>query len=59
MFVKIENYWGDKPLILNVDKIVCIELSVGKPYIVMDETIKYLLTEQQYNDLCEILTKRL
>ena len=76
MFVKIENYWADKPLILNVDYISEIRLSpqdfvTNKDrtkiikinnaiyYVVMNNKSEYKLTEEQYTELCKILTTRL
>ena len=76
MFVKIENYWADKPLILNIDYISEIRLSPQDfvtdedrtkiikinnaiYYVVMNNGVEHRLTEEQYRELCEILTKRL
>lgn len=76
MFVKIENYWADKPLILNIDYISEIRLSPQDfvtnedrtkiikinnaiYYVVMNNNSEYKLTEEQYTELCKILTTRL
>ncbi len=76
MFVKIENYWADKPLILNIDYISevmvslqdfvtnedrtkIIKINNADYYVVMNNGVKYGLTEEQYTELCKILTTRL
>lgn len=75
MFVKIENYREREGniLILNIDRIISIhkydesDVSLftnkekyGNGYIVlMNNGDKYWLNEEQYNALCEILTKKL
>ena len=58
MFVKIENYTDDKPLIVNVDNIVAIDFCLEKPRIVTTTDINYVLTNEQYTELCKILTTR-
>ena len=70
MFVKIENWDDDTPLILNVDNILAIHRYMGEAEAFKDcwEVIfnmhasgecRYLITQEQYTALCEILTKRL
>ena len=61
MFVKIENFANNKPLIINVDNIVSIYFSEEEnTYIVCTiDKHYYYIKEQQYTKLCEILTKRL
>ena len=74
MFVKIENYWADKPLILNVDYISeirvspqdfvtnedrtkIIKINNAIYYVVMNNKSEHKLTEEQYTELCKILTR--
>lgn len=74
MFVKIENYYGDRPLILNVDKIISIKpQSIGwkfennkaviewddKYKVLCDNDMYHILNEEQYTGLCKALTQRL
>ena len=66
MFVKIENWDDGTPLILNTDNIKAIHHYIGESTILKDyytvdfsNTCFYHITEQQYQELCEILTKRL
>lgn len=72
MFVKIENYLDkeNNPLILNVDRISSIRKfnkiydalmfgeNIVESYIVIMDTLnKYLLNQEQYDQVCKILTK--
>ena len=57
MFVKIENE-GEIPTILNIDCISSLDGYTGHLTAKMSNGDCYLLTEQQYNELCEILTKQ-
>ena len=65
MFVKIENYWENEPLILNTDNIISIEwgstdINGHKEYMIMLVNGEhYDLDEQAYTKLCKILTARL
>ena len=75
MFVKIENYFGEKPLILNVDKITSIKpQSIGLKFdengktvvlwddkyeVWCDKNVCHILNEEQYTGLCKALTQRL
>lgn len=75
MFVKIENYFGEKPLILNVDKITSIKPQSiglkfdenGKAVVECDDKYEvwcgnnmyHVLNEEQYTGLCKALTQRL
>ena len=61
MFVKIENFANGKPLIINVDNIVSIYFSEEEnTYIVCTiDKHYYCIEEQQYTELCKILTTRL
>ena len=72
MFVKIENWDGGTPLILNVDRIVAIrkynnsDVSLfpnkekySNGYIIrVVDGHKFWLNEEQYIELCKILTTR-
>ena len=74
MFVKIENYYNNsKPLLLNVDNIVSIEVhgqvtcnkDTGKPEFQYDNTYDILcfenkcfnITETQHEELCRALNR--
>lgn len=64
MFVKIENYLGkDDILVLNTDNFISIELNEEdkeRPYKAVACSGRfYPLTEQQYIELCKILSTRL
>lgn len=59
MFVKIEEYNDNKPLILNVDNICAIKFIEHQPHIIMVDKVMFPLDDEiQYNQLCEILTKQ-
>lgn len=67
MFVKIEFEYSE--LILNIDNIVSIEYTKpverenggynGGYFIIMTDGNKYAILKKHYEQLCEILTKRL
>lgn len=59
MFVKILGEGDKKVLILNVDCISTLDVYTGQPKVTMANGEKYLLTDQQYEELCNVLTKRL
>lgn len=59
MFVKILGEGDKKVLILNVDCISTLDVYTGQPKVTMTNGDKYLLTDQQYEELCNVLTKRL
>ena len=66
MFVKLENYFGgEDDVILNTDNIVSIEWGSTKIDGTKIYTIELVngenfeITDKYYNQLCEILTKRL
>ena len=57
MFVKILGEGDKKVLILNVDCISTLDVYTGQPKVTMTNGSIYLLTDQQYDELCKILTK--
>lgn len=68
MFVKIENWDGDTPLILNTDNIKAIHHYMGQSECFKDmwevvfdirdnSECRYLITQEQYTELCKILTR--
>lgn len=59
MFVKILGEGDKKVLILNVDCISTLDVYTSQPKVTMANGDKYLLTDQQYDELCKILTTRL
>ena len=59
MFVKILGESDRKVLILNVDCISTLDIYTGQPTVTMANGDKYLLTDQQYDELCNVLTTRL
>ena len=59
MFVKIENENEKFPLILNIECINSLDAYRGRLEVHMSNGDCYLLTEQQYNELCNILTKKI
>lgn len=59
MFVKILGEGDKKVLILNVDCISTLDVYTGQPKVTMVNGDKYLLTDQQYEELCNVLTTRL
>jgi hypothetical protein len=59
MFVKIENENNKYPVILNIDCISSLDGYRGHLTVKMTNGDVYLLTEQQYDELCKILTTRL
>jgi len=65
MFIKIENYIKNEPLIVNVDRIISIEPHYSEVFercfyeLHLVDSYVYVLSEEQYKCLCDILTKRL
>lgn len=59
MFVKILGEGDKKVLILNVDCISTLDVYTGNPKVTMTNGNTYLLTDQQYEELCNVLTTRL
>ena len=57
MFVKLLDENGKAHLILNIDCISSLDIYTGQYKITMVNGEKYLITEQQYDELCNILTK--
>lgn len=57
MFIKIENYYENKPLILNGQNIIAIDFCFGKPTVIMSDNHKYFLSDKQYTEFCEFLKR--
>ncbi len=65
MFIKIENYIKNEPLIVNGDRIIAIEPHYSEICercfyeLHLVNNYVYVLSEEQYKGFCDILTKRL
>ena len=64
MFIKIENWSENKPLIINTDNVNVItpyrgdaQMFQGMYEMIFDNEQRYLISEEQYQEFCEILSK--